>query len=73
MKAYSLDNVGLAFCAFALLMTVLSVFRTRSFIRFFHRREATEADYRNLRIPGSIVFVGLCGLILNTIVQRVFK
>ena len=73
MNAYMLDQAGLIFSSFALVVTCFAVFGTHRFFRLLnYGRETTltRSQVLVVRIPGAVVIAGLLWLIGITLFGR---
>jgi hypothetical protein len=73
MADFTLDRVGLAFSSFALVLVCWAVFDTPRFARVvsFNRILAlTRFRLMSIRVPGTVVILGLIWLILATLLRK---
>lgn len=73
LSNYTLDRAGFIFALLSLPIVCWAVFDTRGFLRFLsygRRTVFTNFQLMSVRVPGIIVVIALCLMIITTLVIK---
>ncbi len=73
MPDFTLDRTGLVFVSLSLAVACWTVFDTRGFFRllsFYRKTTFTHFELMAIKVPGTIIIIGACGMILATLFRK---